>query len=290
MEEYKYLDLLNDILNNGSERNDRTCTGTISVFARQLRFNISNGICPVLTTKKVPWKHCIEELLWFLRGDTDSKKLESKGVKIWKGNSSREFLDNRSLNHLQEGDIGAGYGFQWRHYGAEYTGCNDDYNNKGIDQVNMLIQNIKTNPYDRRHILTAWNPSALDQMALPPCHCFAQFYVEGEFLSCHMYQRSVDAFLGFPWNILSYSLLTKIIALKCGLEAKELIISTGDTHIYKNHINQVKEQLSRTPFERFPTILLDNSIKTKDFSEIIIDDFTLCDYNPQEAIKGLMAI
>jgi thymidylate synthase len=295
MDEHKYLALLIDVLENGSKREDRTGTGTLSVFGRQLRFDISGTTCPIITTKRVPWKQCIEELLWFLRGDTDSKILEEKNVNIWKGNSSREFLDNRNLFNLREGDIGPGYGFQWRHYGAPYKGCHVDHSDTGVDQVKNVIETLKSNPFDRRIILTAWNPVATNKMALPPCHCFAQFYVDvgsdgRKKLSCHMYQRSVDTFLGFPWNIMSYSVLTKIIALKCDMDAKELVISTGDTHIYSSHVKQVRTQLKRDPSERFPDLILDSCIKEKDFSEITLEDFELIGYKPLEAIKAEMAI
>jgi len=295
MDEQKYLDLLKDVMQNGSERQDRTGTGTLSVFGRQLRFDISPNVCPILTTKRIPWKHCIEELLWFLRGDTNSKILEEKGVKIWKGNSSRDFLDKRNLQNLQEGDIGPGYGFQWRHYGAVYKGCHLSYENQGIDQIMNIINTLKTNPFDRRIVLSSWNPKDLNNTALPPCHCFAQFYVEKgkdgrNNLSCHMYQRSVDTFLGFPWNIMSYSVLTKILALKCDMDPKELVISTGDTHIYTNHIQSVNTQLQRTPLNPFPQLILKDRIKDIDFSEITIEDFELIGYKPLEAIKGVMAI
>jgi thymidylate synthase len=295
MDEQKYLDLLADILENGKDRPDRTGTGTLSVFGRQLRFDISPNTCPIITTKRVPWKQCIEELLWFLRGDTNSKILEEKGVNIWKGNSSREFLDNRNLKNLREGDIGAGYGFQWRHFGANYTGCHIDYEGQGIDQLQNIIDTLKTNPFDRRIILNAWNPQALNKMALPPCHCFAQFYVENgkdgrKKLSCHMYQRSVDTFLGFPWNIMSYSVLTKILALKCDMDPEELVISTGDTHIYKTHIKQVETQLQRKPASRFPQLILRDRIKDTDFSDLTLEDFELIGYKPLEGIKGVMAI
>lgn len=290
VEENKFISLMDDIIRNGENREDRTGTGTKSLFGRQIRFDISE-YCPVMTTKKMPWKHCIEELLWFLRGDTDVNKLKEKGVKIWNGNSSREFLDNRNLQNLEEGDIGPGYGFQWRHSGANYYNCKSDYLGMGIDQIENVIKMLKDDPFSRRIILNAWNPSNIEEMALPPCHCFAQFYVSGDKqLSCHMYQRSVDTFLGFPWNILSYSVLTKILAMKTGLNAKELIISTGDTHIYKNHIDKAILQVSRTPSPSFPKLVLNDSIKDKAFEDISIEDFELFDYNPQDAILASMAI
>lgn len=290
MEEYKFISLMDDIIQNGELREDRTGTGTKSVFGRQIKFDISE-YCPVMTTKKIPWKHCIEELLWFLRGDTDVKKLSQKGVKIWNGNSSRDFLDNRNLQHLDEGDIGPGYGFQWRHSGANYQDCKSNYDGMGVDQIENIIKMLKDDPFSRRIILNAWNPSNIEQMALPPCHCFAQFFVSNDKeLSCHMYQRSVDTFLGFPWNILSYSILTKILAMKTGLKAKELTISTGDTHIYSNHIDKALLQISRTPSPNFPKLVLCDSIKEKSFEEITICDFELVGYNPQEAILASMAV
>lgn len=288
-EEDAYIDLLKEILENGEERNDRTNTGVLSVFGRQLKFDIEKA-CPIITTKHVAWKSCIKELLWFLRGDTNSKNLEKIGVNIWKQNSSREFLDKTGLYDLEEGDIGAGYGFQWRHFGAEYKGCDKNYDSQGIDQIANLLESIKNDPFGRRHIISAWNPLAFDTMALPPCHCFAQFYVSKDSkLSCHLYQRSVDTFLGFPWNIMSYAMLTKIIALKCDLTPKELIITTGDTHIYKNHIEQVKTQIERTPYE-FPEIKINKDVKFKDFSEITIDDFEIIGYKHHDSIKALMAV
>lgn len=288
-EEEAYLTLLKNILENGEEHPDRTGTGTLSIFGSQIRFNIEHN-CPIITTKKIPWKSCIKELLWFLNGDTNSKILENNGVNIWKQNSTRDFLDKRGLKHLKEGDIGAGYGFQWRHFGAEYKGCCADYNGEGYDQIKGLIENIKLDPYSRRHLISSWNPNAFKDIALPPCHCFAQFYVSNDkTLSCHMYQRSVDSFLGFPWNIMSYSILTKIIALKCDLTPKELIISTGDTHIYKNHIEQVRLQIKRVPFS-FPIIKINPDIKNKDFGDITISDFELHEYNHHEAISASMAV
>ena len=249
--ENQYLNLLQDILDNGEMRTDRTGTGTLSVFGRQVRFDISKHI-PVLTTKKLAYDKVIEELLWFMRGSTDSKELEAKGVNIWKGNTSREFLDSRGLKHLPEGSIGAGYGHQWRHFNAPHP-LSSDLQDMGVDQLKAILNDLKNNPTSRRIFMSAWNPSQLDSMALPPCHVSVQFYVSfdangNKHLSCHMYQRSVDVFLGFPWNILSYSILTHILATMCNMKPKELIISTGDTHIYKDHIDQVKEQLQRVPY------------------------------------------
>lgn len=292
-QEYVYLGLLEKILNEGNHRGDRTGTGTISLFGQQMKFDISNEI-PILTTKFVPWKSCIKELIWFLKGQTDVSILQNQGVKIWDGNSSRDFLDKQGLTNLPIGDIGAGYGFQWRHCGADYKTCKDNYDGQGFDQVQFILNELKTNPTSRRMYMTAWNPSALNKMALPPCHLSAQFYVEiddngDKHLSCQMYQRSVDTFLGCPWNIMSYSVLTYIFAMMCNMKPKELIMCLGDTHIYKNHIEQVKEQLNRQPYP-FPKLVLSESIKTKNIDEIEINDFALVDYIYHPAIKGVMAI
>jgi thymidylate synthase len=292
-EEYVYLELLNKIITNGKLREDRTGTGTISIFGHQMRFDISETI-PVLTTKFVPWKSCIKELLWFLKGQTDVTLLQKEGVRIWDGNSSREFLDNRGLHHLPEGDIGAGYGFNWRHFGASYKTCKDDYTNQGFDQVEFILNELRTNPCSRRLYMTAWDPSKLDQMALPPCHLSAQFYVDFDedgtkHLSCQMYQRSVDTFLGCPWNIMSYAVLTHVFAKMCGMKPKELIMCLGDTHIYKNHIDQVKEQLNRTPYP-FPKLVLNDIVAFKKVNELEMNDFELLDYKYHPSIKAVMAV
>jgi thymidylate synthase len=295
-QEQIYLNLLKRTLAYGEHRDDRTGVGTISTFGEQIKFNIAEYI-PLLTTKKMGWKSIIEELLWFLRGDTNANHLKERNIHIWDGNTTREFLDARGLTQYPVGDIGAGYGFQWRHSGAEYKTCDDNYtgDNAGIDQIAYILNELRTNPMSRRMYMTAWNPSALDKMALPPCHVSAQFYVNinkdtGEkHLSCHMYQRSVDEFLGLPYNILSYSVLTYIFAKKTGMNPKELIISMGDAHIYKNHVDQVNEQCNRVPYI-FPKLILSDQIITKDFSEMTIDDFTLINYVSHPAIKAPMAI
>lgn len=292
-QEYVYLNLLQKVLDNGKLRSDRTGTGTISIFGEQMRFDISTSI-PVLTTKFVPWKSCIKELIWFLKGQTDVSILQQQGVRIWDGNSSREFLDKRGLSHLPEGDISEGYGFQWRHFGAKYKTCKDDYTGQGFDQVNFIINELKTNPYSRRLYMTSWNAEAVERMALPPCHLSAQFYVDFDedgtkHLSCQMYQRSVDTFLGCPWNIMSYSVLTCLLAKMCDMKPRELIMCLGDTHIYSNHVEQVKEQLQRTPFP-FPTIEINDDVINKTIDDITIDDFKLVNYQYHPAIRAPMAI
>ena len=297
-----YTSLVRDILRNGHERTDRTGTGTISVFGRQIRFNL-DGTIPILTTKYVPWKSVIKELLWFLKGQTDASILKSQGVGIWDGNTSREFLDARGLDHLPEGDIGAGYGFQWRHYGGTYKTCKDIYDSTiGYDQVAAVVEQLRTDPYSRRIYMTAWNPGALHMMALPPCHVSAQFYVEEGSgagadagagarpkLSCHMYQRSVDVFLGLPFNIMSYATLTYILAAMCDMTPHELVISTGDTHIYKDHLDQVQTQIRRGAYME-PVLVLSEVVKTKTVDELTIDDFDVVGYFHHGILKGKMSV
>jgi dihydrofolate reductase/thymidylate synthase len=285
--EYVYLNNMLNILSNGNSRNDRTGTGTISIFGNQLRFDISNSL-PLITTKFVGYKSIIKELLFFINGKTDTKLLEKDGVNIWKGNTTREFLDSRGLNY-QEGDIGPMYGFNWRYWNAEYKGCDQDYTGKGYDQLVNLIKSIKTDPYSRRHLLTTYNPETVESSVLCECHGIAiQFYVENSSLSCHMYQRSVDTFLGFPYNITSYSILTYIIAKLCNLVPKDLIISTGDTHIYNNHIDQVKLQLTRNPLP-FPKLELNINPDTK-LEDIKLEDFNVIGYLYHPSIKADMAV
>lgn len=220
-----------------------------------MRFSLRNNSFPLLTTKRVFWRGLAEELLWFIKGDTNANHLAEKNVHIWDANGSREFLDNLGFKEREVGDLGPVYGFQWRHFGAEYKDFNTDYTNQGVDQLKEVIETIKTNPTDRRIILTAWNPSAIPKMALPPCHMMCQFYVYNGELSCQMYQRSCDMGLGVPFNIASYSLLTIMIANVTGLKPGEFIHVTGDTHVYNNHIEPLKEQLKRNPFP-FPKVCL----------------------------------
>lgn len=296
LEENNYLELLKNILNNGSERSDRTGVGTKGIFGTQLRFSLENNQVPMLTTKKMFTKGVIEELLFFLRGDTDTKKLEAKGVNIWKGNTTREFLDKRGLKDLPEGDMGKGYGFQWRNFGGYISqdvvgdGSYELFDHKGIDQLAQVIHTLKTNPTDRRIIMSAWNPGQLSEMALAPCHILCQFYVDGDNLSCQWYQRSVDSFLGLPFNIMSYGVLTHIIAKTVGLKAKELIFVGGDTHIYNNHIVQVHEQISREPYP-FPTIEINKELHSvEDIEKLQYEDFVIKNYQSHPAIKATMAI
>jgi dihydrofolate reductase/thymidylate synthase len=286
-EEQQYLDCIKDILDNGIVRSDRTGTGTISKFGVQMRFSCRNGNFPLLTTKKVFWRGVAEELLWFLKGSTNAKELSDKKIHIWDGNGSREFLDSRGLSHREEGDLGPVYGFQWRHFGAEYGTMHDDYTGKGVDQLYQCIEKIKTNPTDRRIILTAWNPTDLNKMALPPCHMFCQFYVANGELSCQMYQRSADMGLGVPFNIASYSLLLVMMAQVCDLEPGDFVHTIGDAHVYSNHIDALKEQIQRKP-KTFPKIEINPNVHNID--HFTFNDFKIIGYNPDAAIKMKMAV
>lgn len=292
-QEYVYLDLARDILEKGKERKDRTGTGTIGVFGRQLRFDISESI-PLLTSKRVSFDCIVKELLWFLRGETDSKILEKQGVRIWKENSSREFLNQRGLQDYEEGDIGPMYFFQVYHFNAPYDGCCKDYTGQGFDQMERLLEGLRKDPFSRRHIITTYNPLSLDKSVLAPCHGLViQFYVEEDGhrrkLSCHMYQRSVDVFLGLPYNIVSYSLLTQIIAFQLDMDPNELVISTGDTHIYTNHIEQMRQQL-QNPLYPTPKVVLHPSIRCKGLYEIQREDLKLVGYFSNGVIHGKMAV
>ena len=285
--ESQYINLIKHILENGISKDDRTGIGTLSIFSYNMTFNLRESF-PLLTTKKVYWKGVVEELLWFISGSTDSNVLKEKGVRIWEGNSSREFLDSRGLSHYDQGDIGAGYGFQWRHFGAKYTNMYDSYEGQGIDQLKDVIYKIKNTPDDRRIIMSAWNPTDLDKMALPPCHIFVQFWVDTNKKELHsqMYQRSCDVGLGVPFNIASYALLTCIIAKLCDLTPGDFHYCMGDTHIYKNHIDAMKLQITRDPYD-FPKI---NIKDITDIDNIKFDDIELIDYKYYENIKMNMAV
>ncbi len=292
--ENQYLFLANDILTKGNDRPDRTGVGSRSLFGRQMVFDISETI-PILTTKRIGIKLTIEELLFFTRGICDSKILEEKGIKIWSGNSTRDFLDKRGLNHYDVGELGPLYCHQFRHWGAEYINCNTDYTGKGIDQLEKVINLLKTDPFSRRIIMSSYNISDLDKMALEPCHGLViQFYVEKKnnekYLSCKMIQRSGDFLLGIGINILSYAILTYIIALKVDMKPNELIISIGDAHLYQSHMVQIKEQLTREPLVP-PILKLNPEIKNKDWKDITVEDFELIGYfNCRPSIKAPMAV
>ena len=272
----QYLDLVKHVLDNGELKEDRTGTGTKSVFGYQMRFNLDDGF-PMVTTKKLHLKSIIYELLWFLKGDTNIKYLQENGVKIWDA-----WADSN-------GDLGPVYGFQWR-----------NWNNDGIDQISNLINDLKNNPSSRRHLISAWNPSVLPdtsksfeanvadgKAALPPCHAFFQFHVINGKVSCQLYQRSADIFLGVPFNIASYSLLTIMIAQVCDLKVGDFIHTFGDAHIYSNHFEQMKLQLTREP-RKLPTLKVNKKIKS--IFDFKFQDFTLEDYNPHPHIKGKVAV
>jgi thymidylate synthase len=274
-----YLDALQTVLNNGTVREDRTGTGTIGIFGMQQRYDLSKGF-PAVTTKRLAFKACLSELLWFIEGSNDDNRLreilhgsrDSEKGTIWTANATANYWLPKAKF---PGDLGRIYGVQWRDFG-------------GVDQLLQLVENIKKDPYGRRHILTAWNPSELDQMALPPCHCFAQFYVSADNkLSCQMYQRSCDMFLGVPFNIASYSLLTHMVAQVCGLGVGEFVHVLGDAHIYLNHVDQVKEQLQREPLPA-PQLWINPDVT--DITKFTIEDFRLDGYNPLAAISAPMAV
>jgi len=286
-EEYQYLEIVQDILDHGVKKGDRTGTGTMSVFGRQMRFSLRDGTFPLLTTKKTFHRGISEELFWFIRGSTNALELKEKKVMIWEGNSSREYLDSIGLNHREVGDLGPVYGFQWRHYGAEYKDMHADYTGQGIDQLADVIDKIKNKPNDRRIIMCAWNPKDIPQMALPPCHCLAQFYVANGELSCMLYQRSADMGLGVPFNIASYALLTHMIAHVTGLKAGEFVHTLGDAHVYLNHVEPLKEQLEREP-KPFPKLIIKRKIEN--IEDFTIDDIEVQDYNPHPKIAMAMAV
>lgn len=288
-EEIQYINLIKRILYTGSLEEGRN-GNTLSVFGESMRFSLQNGKIPILTTKKVAWKTCLKELLWFVRGETDNKLLQKQGVHIWDGNTKREFLDSRGLHLYPEGMAGPIYGYQWRNYGASYnclTGksLDADYPFNGLDQLQDIIDQLK-NPAtrnSRRLILTAWNPKQLNQMALPPCHIMCQFNVHGgNKLSCAMYQRSNDECCGTPFNIASYSFLTHLLAKHCGLEAYEFVYFKGNCHIYEEHIEGANLQITRQPFP-FPTV----SIKCvhENINDYSVEDFEIQNYQHHEPIK-----
>ncbi|XP_067634543.1 thymidylate synthase [Eurosta solidaginis] len=285
-DEQQYLDLIQTIISIGVDRADRTGVGTRSIFGAQMRFNLRNSF-PLLTTKRVFWRAVAEELLWFVQGQTDAKLLQEKNIHIWDGNSSREFLDKCGFCEREEGDLGPVYGFQWRHFGAKYRTCKDSYKCEGIDQLQQVIDTIRNNPNDRRIIMSAWNPVDIPQMALPPCHCLAQFYVAKGELSCQLYQRSADMGLGVPFNIASYALLTYMIAHVTGLCPGDLVHTLGDTHVYNSHIEPLKEQLTRKP-RTFPKLIIRRNVKNID--DFIFDDFEIVGYKPYPKIDMEMAV
>jgi len=266
MSERAYLELLDDVLAHGSRKSDRTGTGTLSVFGRQLRFGLE-GSFPLLTTKKLHLKSIIYELLWFLRGDTNVKWLQERGVSIWD-----EWAD-------ENGELGPVYGYQWRHWRTP--------DGREIDQIAQVIQNLRSRPDSRRHLVSAWNPADVDKMALPPCHALFQFWVADGRISCQMYQRSADLFLGVPFNIASYSLLTLMVAQVTNLQPGDFILTLGDAHLYLNHLDQARVQLTRTP-RPFPRTRLNPA--RRELLDFEYEDFTLEGYEPHPAIKAPIAV
>lgn len=286
-EEYQYLDLISDILEEGSLEEGRNGL-TKSIFGAAMHFSLENGTIPLLTTKRVAWKTCLKELLWFIRGDTNNENLQKEGVAIWNDNASREFLDSRGLTHLRENDLGPVYGHQWRHFNAPYTTCDDNYEGKGVDQLAQIIKCLKDplQRTSRRMVMCAWNPCQLDEMALPPCHILAQFNVtSGNKLSCCMFQRSGDVGLGVPFNIASYSFLTHLLAKHCDLEPFEFIYYLGNAHIYDDHIESLEEQVKREPYT-FPKIIIDK--KCNSIEEYNIGNVNIENYVCHETIKMRM--
>lgn len=263
---HQYIELCQRVLDEGAEKGDRTGTGTISVFGHQMRFNLQEGF-PMVTTKKLHLKSIIHELIWFLKGSTNVKYLQDNGVRIW-NEWARE-----------DGELGPIYGYQWR----SWPMANGQY----VDQIKQVIDSIKTNPDSRRHIVSAWNVGQLDEMQLPPCHILFQFYVADGKLSCQLYQRSADLFLGVPFNIASYALLTMMVAQVCGLQLGDFVHTLGDVHIYNNHIPQVELQVSRKPRE-LPTLTINPDIKSID--DFTFDDFKLSDYDSHPHIKGAISV
>ena len=290
----QYLDSLQHILDNGKIKEDRTGVGTIALFGHQMRFDLSKGF-PAVTTKRLAFKACLSELLWFIEGSGDEHRLREilhgseapNKTTIWTANAEADYWKPKAR---YQGDLGRVYGVQWRKWQNGKTEWNQ---NMGmpvpveIDQLTNLIEEIKTNPTSRRLILTAWNPGEIENMALPPCHCFAQFFVQDSKLSCQLYQRSCDMFLGVPFNIASYSILTHMIAQVCGLGVGEFVWTGGDCHIYQNHVEQVKEQLTRQPKE-LPTLWLNPDIKSID--NFTMSDVIIQDYKPMDSIKAEMAV
>ena len=291
-EEKQYLRLVSKIIDDGNIQHGRN-GNVYSSIGESMRFSLKNNTIPLLTTKKVAWKTCLKELLWFIRGDTNNKNLKDQNVTIWNGNATREYLDSRNLQHLKEDDLGPVYGHQWRFWNASYSkefGCLETYKGKGIDQLQNIIDTLNhpTERYSRRIIMSAWNPEQLDEMALPPCHVLSQFRVTNtDELTCILYQRSGDIGLGVPFNIASYSFLTHLLASHCNLKAKEFIHFIGDAHIYDDHCDILKQQILREPYS-FPQLRINNTYD--DINEYSLADFSLENYKYYNALKMDMRV
>ena len=285
--EYQYLNLIHDIIEQNHEQTGRNGS-TFSIFGAGMVFSLEQGTVPILTTKKMAWKTCLKELLWFVQGKTDNRILQEAGVHIWDDNASPEFMESRGLAHYAAGDLGPIYGHQWRHFNAAYENHSTDYSGKGIDQLAEIIRCLKhpTERFSRRLIMSAWNPCQLDEMALPPCHILCQFNVDNQNrLSCALYQRSGDVGLGVPFNIASYSFLTHLLAKHCGLVAHEFVYHLGNAHIYDDHIDVMKTQLLRRPFE-FPRVEI--SVLRDDINDYTFSDFRVLNYQSYDSLKMTM--
>ena len=282
-EEQQYLQLANDVINNGSFEMSRN-GNTFSSFGHKMEFSLLDGTLPLLTTKRVAWKTCFRELMWFVRGCTNNEKLNEQKVKIWDANASRSFLDSRGLYHLEENDLGPVYGHQWRHFNAPYETCHTDYSGKGVDQLQNIIDTLKdpSQHTSRRLVMSAWNPCQIDEMALPPCHVLVQFKVrDHKFLSCSLYQRSGDIGLGIPFNIASYSFLTHLIARHCELEAEKFVHFIGDAHVYEDHKDVLLQQIKREPYA-FPQIRVTrNASNIEDYHEHDIEWVRTYQHHPE---------
>ena len=291
-QEFQYLSLLKNIINNGVMEKGRNGI-TYTQIGGMMRFSLKNNQIPIMTTKKMAWRVCLKELLWFMNGDTNNELLQEENVKIWNDNATREFLDSRGLYHLRENDLGPVYGHQWRFWNAPYSreyGCFEDYRGKGIDQLQNIIDDLNeskiTGETSRRMIMTAWNPEQINEMALQPCHVLSQFHItEGNQLSCTLYQRSADMGLGVPFNIASYSFLTHILAKHCDLEAKEFIHFIGNAHIYDDHVDSLEEQIENEPYDPPNLIISEKKEKIEDYK---FEDFIIENYNYHKPIKMKM--
>ena len=291
--ELGYLNLIRQIIKSGKKQVGRNGT-TYTSIGETLRFSLEENKIPLMTTKKLAWRVCLKELLWFMNGDTNNKLLKEQNVKIWNGNGTREFLDSRGLNYLNEDDLGPVYGHQWRFWNAPYSkefGCLEDYRGNGIDQLQNIINEInkskETGESSRRMIMSAWNPEQLDEMALPPCHVLSQYHLVNNKLSCTLYQRSGDIGLGVPFNIASYSFLTHLLARHCDLEAGEFVHFIGNAHIYDDHIEPLKIQLKNEPYE-FPDLVIKE--KRKNIDDYKFEDFEVNNYKFHKVLKMDMRV
>jgi len=290
-QERQYLSLIKNIIDNGVKEVGRNGT-TYSEIGGMMRFSLKDNTIPLMTTKKLAWRTCLKELLWFVKGDTSNDNLQKDNVTIWNGNATREFLDSRGLYNLKENDLGPVYGHQWRFWNANYENSETNYKGKGIDQLQNIIDEIKyckeNNETSRRIIMSAWNPEQIDEMALPPCHVLSQYHItEGNKLSCSLYQRSGDMGLGIPFNIASYSFLTHLLAKHCDLEAGEFVHFIGNMHIYDDHIEVLKEQIVKPPFD-FPKLYINE--KNKNIEDYKFNDFKIKNYKFHKQLKMKMRV